>query len=170
MHSVILRPVADTERERIVAIWHASASLPDVGPKIIPGKAEMRQWLDDGLASGWKVTVAAIGGEPVGFVAVLPETAVLKELFIAPGHLGKGLGKVLLAEAKSMMPAGFTLFTTSANKRARRFYEVEGLVALREVPHPRSGHPVTYYEWRGNPARGAVSQTGSGAAPRSRRG
>lgn len=70
------------------------------------------------------------------------------EMFLSRSTLA-GIGKALLDHAKAAMPSGFTLFTTSQNTRARHFYEREGLVALREEPHPRSGHPVTYYEWNG---------------------
>ncbi len=42
------------------------------------------------------------------------------------------------------------LATNAASARGdARLYEREGLVPLREEPHPRSGHPVTYYEWNG---------------------
>ncbi len=45
------------------------------------------------------------------------------------------------------MPEGFMLYTRSANAGARRFYEREGLVVLREDTHPRTGDPITYYGW-----------------------
>ena len=157
MRSHALRPSADPDRDRIAEIWHTSASLPDVGPAIMPGRAELRRRVDDEMASGWQVTVAESADGLLGFVALRPEQAVLAELFVCPRHLGKGIGKALLEHAKATMPGGFTLFTTSANKGARRFYEREGLVAVSEAPHPRSGHPVTYYGWRGRSAAGTTN-------------
>lgn len=145
-----LRPATDADRDRIAEIWHASASLPDVGPPVMPSQAELRERVHREMAGGWEVTVAATGGEIVGFVALRPTERVLAELFLDPGKLGNGTGRLLLGHAKTAMPSGFTLFTTSANRRARHFYEREGLKALYEAPHPRSGHPVTYYEWPGS--------------------
>ena len=114
----------------------------------MPSRADLRRRVDQELASGWQVTVADGADGLLGFMALRPEQAILAELFVCPSHLGKGIGKALLEHAKATMPRGFTLFTTSANKGARRFYEREGLVAVSEAPHPRSGHPVTYYAWR----------------------
>tara|TARA_R110002020_G_scaffold114612_1_gene263768 strand:- start:137 stop:487 length:351 start_codon:yes stop_codon:yes gene_type:complete len=113
----------------------------------MPSYAALRKRVDEEFDSGWQVTVVDTDGDVVGFLAIRPKDKVLSELFLSPGLLGRGLGKALLDHAKSAMPGGFTLFTTSRNQKARRFYEREGLIALREEPHPRSGHPVTYYCW-----------------------
>jgi ribosomal protein S18 acetylase RimI-like enzyme len=144
-----LRPATDADRDRIAEIWHASASLPDVGPPVMPSREDLRERVHREMAGGWDVTVAVAGAEIVGFVALRPAERVLAELFLDPAGLGNGTGRLLLDHAKAAMPGGFTLFTTSANLRARHFYEREGLKRLRETPHPRSGHPVTYYEWPG---------------------
>lgn len=157
MLSYGVRPAVTADRARIAEIWHASASLPGVGPKIMPSRAELRRRVDDEMASGWQVTVAESADGLLGFVALRPEPAVLAELFVCPRHLGRGIGKALLHHAMAEMPDGFTLFTTSANAGARRFYEREGLVALSEAPHPRAGHPVTYYGWRGRTAAGTTA-------------
>ncbi len=149
MTPFLLRPATDADRDRIAAIWHASASLPGVGPPSMPSRAELRRRVDEEMAGGWEVTIAESGHEILGFVAIRRRDRILAELFLSPKRIGGGIGKVLLDHAKAAMPGGFTLFTTSANSRARHFYEREGLIALREEPHPRSGHPVTYYEWVG---------------------
>ncbi|MDQ7777361.1 MAG: GNAT family N-acetyltransferase [Paracoccus aminovorans] len=145
-----LRIARDDEYDQIAKIWHSSASLPDVGPPQMPSYEFLRARVDEEFATGWAVTVAVDGGEIVGFVAVRPEKAYLAELFVSPAALGCGLGKSLLDHAKTAMPDGFTLFTTSKNTRARRFYEREGLIVERESVHPRSGHPVTHYRWNGS--------------------
>ena len=113
----------------------------------MPTYEYLRKQVDKEMAADWTVTVVEAGEEIIGFVAIRSEARILAELFLSPKHLGEGIGKVLLDHAKAAMPSGFTLFTTSRNTRARHFYEREGLVVLREEPHPRSGHPVTYYEW-----------------------
>ncbi|MFB9222731.1 GNAT family N-acetyltransferase [Paracoccus cavernae] len=144
-----LRGAREEERDQIAKIWHTSASLPDVGPPQMPSYEVLRARVDEELASGWSVTVAVAGGEIAGFVALRPAENYLAELFVSPSHLGCGLGKRLLDHAKSVMQDGFTLFTTTKNARARRFYEREGLTLERESLHPRAGHPITYYCWNG---------------------
>lgn len=142
-----LRAAIDADRDRIAEIWHTSASLPDVGPPVMPTQDHLRRRVDEEIANGWAVTIVEADNEIVGFVAIKPKDRILAELFLSPKYLGAGIGKALLDHAKAAMPSGFTLFTTSRNARARHFYERESLVPLREEPHPRSGHPVTYYEW-----------------------
>ncbi len=147
--TVTLRPATDSDRDPIAAIWHAGASLPGVGPPVMPGREELRRRLDAEMAAGWQVTLAEIAGETVGFLAIHPAQRLLAELFLDPAHLHRGIGRLLLDHAKSAMPRGFSLFTTAANARARHFYEREGLVVANAGRHPRAGHPVIWYEWRG---------------------
>ncbi|KAB0680027.1 GNAT family N-acetyltransferase [Aureimonas leprariae] len=145
----ILRAATAADREAIAAVWHASASLPDVGPPAMPTLRELRQRLDAELAAGWAVTVAVQDGAVVGFVALKPAECILAELFVRPDAIGGGLGQALLDHAKQAMPDGFTLYTRPANVRACRFYERAGLSFLRYGTHPRTGEPTVYYHWKG---------------------
>ncbi len=144
----LLRPATEADRDAIADIWHASASLPDVGPPDMPSRRELRLRVDVEMATGWQVTVAEAGGAPIGFLAIRPGEATLNELFVRPGFLGGGVGRALFEHAKAEMPEGFTLYTRSSNARARRFYEREGMVPLREDVHPHSGDPVIHYGWK----------------------
>ena len=143
-----LRPSIKADNDAIAEIWHDSASLPGVGPPVMPTNHELRKRLDLEFAAGWSVTVAVRGDDVLGFMAIKPRESVLDELFVRPGSMGSGVGQALLAHAKTEMPNGFTLFTRPANARARRFYEKAGLVFLRDDAHPRTGDPVVYYGWK----------------------
>lgn len=142
-----LRPSIETDHDAIAKVWHSSASLPDVGPAVMPTEGELRRRVDLELAAGWEVTVATQNGDIVGFVAIMRKEAVLAELFVQPGFLGAGIGRLLLAHAIASMPQGFTLYTRAANERARQFYEKAGLVELGAGTHPRSGDAIVYYGW-----------------------
>jgi putative acetyltransferase len=142
-----LRPSNEADNDAIAEVWHRSASLPGVGPAVMPTEADLRSRFDLELAAGWDVTVAVHRNEIIGFVAIKRKEAVLAELFVRPGSLGAGVGRMLLAHAIAAMPEGFTLYTRAANERARRFYEKAGLVELRTGTHPRSGDPIVYYGW-----------------------
>jgi ribosomal protein S18 acetylase RimI-like enzyme len=147
----ILRPAEERDHDAIADIWHASASLPGVGPPVMPSLDELRQRAKAELAGGWVTTVAVAAGRIAGFVAIRPAEAILAEIFIAPDAIGSGAGRMLLDHAKAAMPQGFTLFTRSGNWRARAFYERAGLVPIRDDLHPRSGDPITYYRWAADP-------------------
>jgi len=146
-YSYIIRPATTADHEQIAEIWHSSASLPTVGPDAMPTLEELRRRLAMEFEAGWDVTVAALAGDVVGFMAIKPREAVLDQLFIRPGSLGAGLGRALPRHVMQAMPCGFTLYTRSANARARRFYERAGLSVLREGLHPRNRDPVTYCAW-----------------------
>jgi putative acetyltransferase len=147
MQACQLRPATEADRDAIAEIWHTSASLPGVGPPIMPTAGELRERVDHEFAAGWQATVAVRDDRIVGFLAIKPAEGVLAELFVRPEAIGSGVGRALLGRAVEDMPAGFTLFTRSANERARRFYERAGLTFLSNDVHPRAGDPITYYAW-----------------------
>jgi putative acetyltransferase len=142
-----LRPSLEADRDAIAEIWHSSASLPTVGPAMMPTFVQLRARVDLEFAGGWVVTVATNGSDIAGFLAIKPRESVLDQIFVRPGSIGGGIGQALLAHAKAAMPRGFSLHTRSANRRARSFYEKAGLIYLREDVHPRDGDPIVYYGW-----------------------
>lgn len=155
-----LRCAVSGDFDAIADIWHASASLPGVGPPNMPSVADLRRRIDDEIAAGWKVTVAVQNGTVCGFAAIMPADAVLDQLFMKPGFIGSGFGWALFENCIERMPAGFTLHTASSNENGRRFYEKAGMQILRHDSHPRTGHPVTYYVWRPHRAEPAVALRG----------
>lgn len=146
---VTLRPAVAGDHDAIADIWHAGASLPGVGPDALPTRDELRAEVDRRLDAGWVVTIAERGGAVAGFLAILPETRVLAELFVAPGLIASGIGTQLFRHAEAQMPSGFTLFTRPTNTRACRFYERQGLRVVRRDTHLRFGDPIVFY---GTPA------------------
>ncbi|TMV92362.1 GNAT family N-acetyltransferase [Thioclava sp. BHET1] len=149
-----LRPARTEDRDAIADLWHLSASLPGVGPPIMPSRAALRERLDQEWDEGWDVTVAETDSEAqaqiVAFLAIRPQIAILAELFVHPDWLGRGLGRRLMAQAKAAMPDGFRLYTSTTNTRAQQFYRAQGLVRLSEDRHPRTGHPMTWFGWSGD--------------------
>lgn len=143
----VLRPATSSDHDAIAQIWHGSASLPNVGPPVMPTIDELRQRVDDAIAAGWVVTIAEQNGAIVGFAAIKLQEAILDQLFVRPDQIGSGLGRALFQNCLEQMPEGFTLHTASSNDNARRFYEKAGMQVLRHDAHPRTGHPVTYYIW-----------------------
>jgi GNAT superfamily N-acetyltransferase len=79
-------------------------------------------------------------------LATYPTT--IDQLFMDPDWKGKGVGKTLFAEAKRLMPGGFTLWANTANARARDFYERQGMVLDRIGPRPdKPDQIIAHYRW-----------------------
>ncbi|MDB5678931.1 GNAT family N-acetyltransferase [Sphingomonas bacterium] len=112
-----------------------------------PTPAEMRARLDADLAKGdWMLTVAEADGVVVGMLATYPEK--VDQLFLDPDWKGRGVGKALFAEAKRLMPEGFTLWSNTANDRARAFYERHGMTLRSLGPRPdKPDQIVAHYRW-----------------------
>jgi GNAT superfamily N-acetyltransferase len=91
--------------------------------------------------------VAVRGDRVVGMLALKPCDATLDQIFVSPNEQGQGIGKALLEAAKRAMPGGFTLRMAASNHKAGRFYEKQGMKALGEGLHPRTGIPVHFYGW-----------------------
>lgn len=143
----LIRLAEQSDFDEVSALWHQSASVPGVGPPSMPSEDDLRRRLWRSAEQEWRLLIAVAGAEVIGMLALKMEQGILDQLFIRPSHFGTGLGTALLDRAKAELPLGFSLHTASTNARARKFYEREGMEFLREGRHPRTGHPVSYYEW-----------------------
>lgn len=70
-----------------------------------------------------RVTVAEVGGEVAGFLALDREAAMIDSLYVATP--GRGIGAMLVRQAQSEM-AALSLWTFAGNRGARRFYARQG--------------------------------------------
>lgn len=112
------------------------------------------------IARGW-VTVAEApeGGTVTGFLA--REGGYVHALFIAPGWQRRGIGRALIARAKTESPA-LDLWTFTANTAARRFYEGAGFAEIERGngSENEEGLPDIHYRWTA-PASAAAKEPGS---------
>lgn len=143
-----IRIARPADFDAVAEVWHESASQPGVGPPSMPTKVELRKRVEIEAYRRWLLLVATFDNKIVGLLALKMKERVLDQLFVHPSQFGKGLGLKLFDRAKAELPLGFTLHTASTNIRARKFYEREGLIFVREGSHPRTGHPVSYYVWK----------------------
>ncbi|MGN6278526.1 MAG: GNAT family N-acetyltransferase [Sphingomonas sp.] len=111
-----------------------------------PTPAAIRARIDKDLAKGWTLMVATAEGVVIGMLATYP--GKVDQLFLDPDWKGRGIGKALFAEAKRLMPEGFTLWANTANARAREFYERQGMTLGEIAPRPdKPEQIVAHYRW-----------------------
>jgi len=75
----------------------------------------------------------------------------VEQLYVLPGHHGKGIGKALLAIAKAVNRE-LRLWTFQRNDGARGFYEGQGFIAVEETDGSANEErePDVLYQWAVN--------------------
>ena len=148
--SVALRPAAAAEAGAVAEILLASrqAFLP-YAPWAHADAAGPR-WRGHVLIPSGGVTVACSDGVIVGVLATSSDAGLgwVDQLYLAPGHVGHGIGSLLLAHALRTLPLPVRLYTFQANHRARRFYEHHGFraIAFSDGRDNEEGCPDVLYE------------------------
>ncbi|WP_186511003.1 GNAT family N-acetyltransferase [Caenimonas sedimenti] len=90
------------------------------------------------------VWVAEENGRPTGFVQVAMDTQPweLEALWVDPGHMGRGVGKALLAWARQQaLAGGQSELAIDADPHAEAFYRACGARLVGTVPAPIAGSP-----------------------------
>lgn len=101
-----------------------------------------------GLFAEHEVWVADGEDGVLGFVILSADQ--LLQIHVDPGEQNKGIGGLLLAQAKERRPTGFSLWVFQKNEGARRFYERHGLelVRLTDGQENEEREPDAEYAWR----------------------
>jgi ribosomal protein S18 acetylase RimI-like enzyme len=104
--------------------------------------AELPGWSDERVLAvlrGDEVFVARERGQLAGFVALSREDGdaiVIEQLFVAPGHERRGIGRGLLAYAEGYAIAerarSLQIVVEEDNRLARSFYRRSGFVPVEE--------------------------------------
>ena len=128
----ILRAAKVTESRRVAEVLVASRREFLPFAPMVHSVEEVERWVRTDLISVGAVTVALMGDEIVGVLALSTEseTTWVDQLYIHPLHVGQGIGSALLSLAVVAAPASVRLYTFQQNNRARNFYERHGFVAV----------------------------------------
>lgn len=94
----------------------------------IHSEVETEWWIENIVLTQQQVWVAESENEIVGVSAVFGD--MLEQLYILPGHQGRGIGSALLTLAISSSDSPLRLWVFQRNKSARAFYERRGFAAL----------------------------------------
>lgn len=96
-----------------------------------------------------KTRVFVAGDPPQAYLSLDGENSITALYSALPG---RGLGKALLDHAKGLTRT-LSLWTFEANRSARRFYEREGLKAVRRTDGDNDeGLPDILYQWEARDA------------------
>jgi putative acetyltransferase len=92
------------------------------------------------------ILLAEAAGELIGFSVTTPNW--LDHLYVCPAWHGRGVGRALLAAAKTQQPE-LNLWTFQKNSQARLFYETQGfaLIALTDGSSNEEKEPDAHYRW-----------------------
>lgn len=91
------------------------------------------------------VYAARAGGDTVGFYALIGEgaTRVLEHFWVAPAHMGAGIGRRLFAHATERLRAeGATALRIESDPNAEAFYLRMGARRMGEVPSTPAGRTL----------------------------
>lgn len=127
-----LRPatLADAAAMAQLHVDSRAANVPSM-PPMVHDLPTTQRWMRsrlEGDSSGW---LAEQAGAAVGYAVLTDDW--LDDLFLAPGHTGRGVGAALLEVVKSQRPDGVCLWVFESNTGARRFYRRHGLVELERT-------------------------------------
>lgn len=74
----------------------------------------------------------------------------LDQLFVAPDHQGRSIGRQLLVFTRRQLPDQIWLRCVRENEKAWRWYEREGFVFEQEQVEPMTGFVMKHYRWDRN--------------------
>ncbi len=143
-----LRTLRACEHAEVSALWSRSKqrAYPWLAVEQTHTPAEDFAYFVGTLCARSEVWLALHGERIVGLLAL--EGSHIDQLYVEPGEQGSGVGSRLLEHAKSLQPAGLSLFTFQRNARARTFYEARGFRAVRfGVSAAPESEPDVRYEW-----------------------
>ncbi|MGA8257384.1 MAG: GNAT family N-acetyltransferase [Nocardioides sp.] len=127
---VLVRPAITDDAAAITHVQLASRKAAAMPPSI-HHDPEALPWITSLLEGDDEMWVAESDGVVVAYMRL---TATwLDDLYVAPAHVGCGVGTLLLDLAKSLRPAGFGLWVFEINAPARAFYARHGLVEVERT-------------------------------------
>jgi len=149
------RPAVPGDAEALASVYLRSRRELVACAPLAHSDEEIRAWIRGRLIPAGRTTVALVGGEVVGLLAVSskPDGSWIDQLYLIPERIGEGIGTVLLERALAELPPPIRLYTFQANARARRFYEARGFeaIAFGDGSHNEERCPDVLYEWRPRP-------------------
>ena len=148
MSHPIIRAARVDEYDEIARVWMeswVSTGLAEASNFLLANlRARVRREIED----GWTLFVADDNGTIAAMLALHLPKLYLDQLFVAPSHQGRSLGRQLLAFTRTHLPDEMHLRCVRENEKAWRWYEREGFVFEREEISPVTGFVMKCYRWK----------------------
>jgi GNAT superfamily N-acetyltransferase len=148
MSSPIIRLALPHEYDEVARVWMeswVSTGLAEASNFLL---ANLRERVRQEIDGGWSLFVAEDDGRFAAMLALHLPDKYLDQLFVAPEHQGKGIGRQLLAFTRQRLPDEIWLRCVRENEKAWRWYEREGFVYEREEVASATGFVMKYYRWK----------------------
>ena len=142
-----IRPARVDEHDEIAQLWMnswVSTGLESSSHFLL---AKLRARIPLEIEKGWSLFVVDRDGTIVAMLALHLPKKYLDQLFVAPEHQGRGLGRYLLAFTRLQLPNEIFLRCVRENEKAWRWYEREGFTFETEQVEPMTGFVMKYYRW-----------------------
>jgi GNAT superfamily N-acetyltransferase len=147
-----IRPATAADRPALVRVLLSSRRTFLPYAPLAHDEDDIERWMGGLLARDGGVTVACVEDAVVGLLVIDSDSEArwIDQLYLAPGHTGRGIGGQLLEHAIAALTRKqpIRLYTFQANAGARRFYERAGFkaVALGDGSGNEEGCPDVLYE------------------------
>ncbi len=144
---IIRKPLP--HEDRAIADLYLEARAEALGfLRQVHSEDETRAWISYVMLATLDVYVAEISGTIAGFIAMKDEE--IEQLYLSPRYFRKGIGRGLIAHARTLQPQRLALHCFADNNRARAFYEQMGFQAISfgDGSGNEEGVPDIRYEWR----------------------
>ena len=144
----IIRPARADEYDEIARVWMnswASTGIEEASNLIL---ARLRARIQMEIEKGWSLYVADDQGTIAAMLALHMLDGYLDQLFVAPEHQGRSIGRMLLAFTRERLPDEIWLRCVRENEKAWHWYEREGFVFEKEAVEPMTGFVMKYYRWK----------------------
>ncbi|ANX11625.1 GNAT family N-acetyltransferase [Fictibacillus arsenicus] len=143
-HEIIIIPYESKYAEQTVKMWRES-KYKAIGHKEAHSFESHVYFLNHILHKEYQVDIALWDENVVGIIAY-NESEII-QLYIHNDYQGKGIGKSLLRKAKEQSSGRLTLYTFEINKKAQRFYEMNGFKIIGRGHENEENLPDILYEW-----------------------
>ena len=143
----VIDRATDADASEIATLFLASRA--DALPYLrrVHSDESVHNWVRTIMLAQGQTWAVRQDGQILGFVNLAGDA--LNQLYLQPGRYRRGIGSMLLAQAKALSPGRLQLFTFQRNTRARAFYEARGfrVVGLNDGSQNEEGEPDVLYVW-----------------------